>query len=368
MLVVADDATGALEAGAILARPGEPSPVYLDAEDLHPAQGVRVVLLPTRHDTAPAARQRVETAFAQFAALPGADATRLYWKTDSTLRGPIAACFAALRIVFPHRPIVYIPAYPALGRTVRDGILLVDQIPVTETAFAGDARSPVIDARVTTAAGADIGLPVHSVSDASELAAWLQPAAQASPTAGIAVCDAETEPQVTALVAACLEAQQRGYCSPIVAGPAGGVRPWCGQHLPLAPQSALLHPIKRWLVLCGSRHPVSIAQAEAARASGFDVLAMPEMLVDNPESELCRIAQQAASASADGILIFGGDTALTLWRTMGLRSVNALGELLPGVALSRAAGLTFVTKAGGFGPPDLAAHILRIFESAKGTA
>src|SRR5882762_6252805 len=58
----------------------------------------------------------------------------IYKKTDSTLRGPIAAEFRGLLDVWPELPLVYAPAYPALGRTVRSGVLYVDGRPVSETA------------------------------------------------------------------------------------------------------------------------------------------------------------------------------------------------------------------------------------------
>ena len=58
----------------------------------------------------------------------------IYKKTDSTLRGNIAAELRALADLFPTWRIGYAPAYPALGRTVKNGVLYVDDVPVSETA------------------------------------------------------------------------------------------------------------------------------------------------------------------------------------------------------------------------------------------
>jgi uncharacterized protein YgbK (DUF1537 family) len=124
--------------------------------------------------------------------------------------------------------------------------------------------------------------------------------------------------------------------------------------------------VKRWLVLCGSRHPVSRAQAEAARAMRVPVLVMPEETMADAGRALRQMAEAAAATDADGMLVFGGDTALALWRAMGLRSVQALGEVLPGVPVSRGAGVVFVTKAGGFGPTDLVAQVLAMAAGARG--
>jgi uncharacterized protein YgbK (DUF1537 family) len=372
MLVVADDATGALEAGGILAGLGHPANVELDAGALVPPEGVRVVLLPTRHDDAAAARARVNDAFARFGLHPGADGARLYWKTDSTLRGPIGNCFAALRGLFPERPLVYVPAYPAMGRTVREGVLHVDGVPVAETAFARDPRWPVRESRVAMVAGHAMGLRVALIRDDAALSAWLR--AWRSGTTDVAVCDAETDADVAALFAACRDAERVLGCKAMAAGPAGGIRMWTGGGgVPWAAASTL-GAVQRWLVLCGSRHPVSRVQAEAARAMGLPVLAMPEETQADADRALRRVAEAAAATGADGMLIFGGDTALALWRRLGLRAVQALGEVLPGVPVSRGvpasrgAGIVFVTKAGGFGAPDLVAKILAMAAGVGGDA
>jgi len=43
----------------------------------------------------------------------------LYLKTDSTLRGNIGSEISAVLAAFPGSPLVYAPAYPRMGRTVR---------------------------------------------------------------------------------------------------------------------------------------------------------------------------------------------------------------------------------------------------------
>jgi uncharacterized protein YgbK (DUF1537 family) len=370
MLVVADDATGALEAGGILAGLGHVADVELDAGALAPREGARVVLLPTRHDDAAAARVRVTEAFAMFGVHPGADAARIYWKTDSTLRGPIGDCFAALRVLFPERPLVYVPAYPALGRTAREGVLRVEGVPVADTAFAQDPHWPVRESRVAVVAGQTMGLRVALLRDAAALAAWLRE--WRGGTDDVAVCDAETDAEVVALFGACAEAEGSVGCRTLAAGPAGGIRAWAGGGSASGVAPSALSVVKRWLVLCGSRHPVSRIQADAARAIGLPVLAMPEETMADAGRALRQMAEAAAATDADGMLVFGGDTALALWRTMGLRSVQALGEVLPGVPVSRGkpvsrgAGVVFVTKAGGFGPTDLVAQVLAMAAGARG--
>src|SRR4051794_25466561 len=127
ILALADDLTGALEIGAKFAAAGIPATVST-ALAWDRSTPVSVIDTETRHLPA-----------AEAAAIIGrlarvADNVRLLFKkTDSTLRGNIGAELDALAAVFPASRVVYVPAYPRMGRTVRDGTLLVNGVPVHET-------------------------------------------------------------------------------------------------------------------------------------------------------------------------------------------------------------------------------------------
>lgn len=334
--VFADDATGALEAGALLAEARIPTRVELRPRG-QAAQAVQtpVILLATRHETPERARAIVRAATA---ALAGA---AIYWKTDSTLRGPIGACFETLLDSDPERIVVYVPAYPALGRTSKRGILRVHGQPVGASEFARDALNPVRNSSVLKLLLASCR---HRVSLAAK-PRRLEPLLAGGGT-GVVLCDAETEDQVAELMAICAASGRR----PVVAGPAGGLRYWAR-----SPNGAQSHPlpgrpaVERWLVVCGSRHAVSARQVEEAGKLGLEV-------ISSLEAE--RLAKLAAASPAGGMMIFGGDTALAVFRALGVDSLAPCGEILPGVAVSTAAGRVFVTKAGGFGESDLVARIL----------
>ncbi len=66
----------------------------------------------------------------------------------------------------------------------------------------------------------------------------------------------------------------------------------------------------------------------------------------------------------DALVVFGGDTAYGVLRELGEPLLHPLGEALPGVPVSRAAlegrTLYLVTKAGGFGPPELLARLVQL--------
>jgi uncharacterized protein YgbK (DUF1537 family) len=58
------------------------------------------------------------------------------------------------------------------------------------------------------------------------------------------------------------------------------------------------------------------------------------------------------------VVVTGGDTAVALYEALGRGRLEVLGPPAPGLALARLAApgrddLWLVTKAGGFGDPDL---------------
>src|SRR4051794_15539539 len=133
ILVLADDLTGALEAGAAFAQRGIKGQVAL-LKAPRTSSRVLVVDTETRHLSHKDAARRVENI------AKSENARLIYKKTDSTLRGNIRAELEALSLL---GPVLYVPAYPQLGRTLRDGCLLVHGIPVEHTPFALDPLHPV---------------------------------------------------------------------------------------------------------------------------------------------------------------------------------------------------------------------------------
>jgi uncharacterized protein YgbK (DUF1537 family) len=339
LTVIADDATGALEAGVLLARNFDDVRIDLEFDADQPQASV--VLIPTRHLACEAAWRLMRDR------LPMINSDSLFLKTDSTLRGPIGACLQALLDARPGTGLVYIPAYPALGRTVREGVLSVNGQPLAETEFASDPLNPIRTSSVLAILAAGCAASFRHAATTSELEVLL-----AHPERPIAVCDAQSEDDVNALIQICLRSSR----PVMLAGPAGCLRHFSPPDEP-GREPPLPH-LDRWLLVCGSRHPVSRAQAEAAASEGVDVVQSPEALSPNPAAEAQTLAAAAANRGARAFIVFGGDTALALWRHLGVRSLEPLREILPGVAVSRSGPFVFVTKAGGFGPPDLVARIL----------
>jgi uncharacterized protein YgbK (DUF1537 family) len=77
----------------------------------------------------------------------------------------------------------------------------------------------------------------------------------------------------------------------------------------------------------------------------------------------------------DGVFIVGGDTAYAFVSALGSPPIIPIGEVLPGVAISRIEGaelprrlpvyaghLSLITKAGGFGGVDVFCQVRQILE------
>ena len=330
LLTIADDLTGALEVGAKFAAYDLPATVVTDIDRKPVAQPFAFIVdLETRHVT----EEEAAACTRKVAALArDSSVGLLYIKTDSTLRGNIGAQFRAIEQLFPEQRIVYVPAYPDMGRTVKNGKLFVNGKLVHETEFANDPRSPVCDCTISNMLGAVRAL----------------------------ILDGESNLDVDLAAQAILQSSAPRIC----AGPAALAEALAMQFSPKATTHRKFPCISRCLVVNGSLHPISLAQIAAAEEQGvFDenwkLLNEP---VEGSGSERAMRVGECVKRILNGerfeaIFVLGGDTTLGIHRALASHSFEAVGEIAPGVALSRSRDLLWITKAGGFGPPDILARI-----------
>lgn len=322
LLVLADDLSGALEAGAAFAARGLGAVVTVGA-----AAGdgrISIVDTESRHATPEDAARLVEQAASAWSGL-------IYKKTDSTLRGNIAAELGALAA---RGRIAYVAAHPAMGRTVRSGVLYVRGVPLAESEFASDPLNPVVSSSVRAALGA----------------------------VECAIFDGETAEDVRRAVAGALE----DPAVAVIAGPASVASAIAesrgGAYRLFAPR------IGRALIVNGSLHPVSARQVERALEHGLppgwevqpgDAPAGSAPL-DWARRNGAEVARRAPEF--DALIVFGGDTAYGILDALGCPALEALGEIAPGVAASRCAngGPLLITKPGGFGDAESLVRLTRL--------
>lgn len=387
-LLLADDLTGAVDSSAPAVRDDWRVLLATGWSELGTVAGAGadqvVVNTDSRHSAPEEAAGRVR---AVLDAWSGGAPSMIYKKTDSVLRGNIAAELRALAGGWPERSLFYVPAMPEAGRTVRDGVLSVDGVPVAETAFARDPESPVSVSSVLEIVRPAFGDAVRL----HPLDAIRRGDFPASFAPGCHVFDGETEEDLLR-VAGRLASVPGGPL--LLAGPGGFAK-----HLPgLAGRGGARTEVA-WhaplLVVSGSMHPRSLGQLDVARIEGAAELILAAEDADSPDfrrragealgrgrrvlvhtgprremsaaahAELGRCLAVAAAGviretGFPDCLVFGGQTATRLVHALGLRTADVLGSPFPGMGILRfpvegegRRDFTLTTKSGAMGPRDL---------------
>lgn len=141
IVILADDLSSATDCGVQMARGGYRTVVPLRADCALPGDADIVAF--DVDSRALSAEQAYSATRACLQARRLGRRTVVYKSMDSTLRGnlgaEIAACLDAARL----GAAVIAPAFPTYGRTTRDGIQLLNGVPIHETEFGSDPTAPV---------------------------------------------------------------------------------------------------------------------------------------------------------------------------------------------------------------------------------
>lgn len=336
--VIADDLTGAADAGIRFVEAGHPVHVELgNAPADLPGTVIHAVVSNARalsdHDASQV------TAEAVAAALHGG-AERIYLKIDSVGRGSVKAqisgALQAWQQRHPRGTALVCPAYPALGRTVRDGVVMVNGVPATATAAAEDPVTPL--------ASADIRNDLAGLDD-------------------VIVEDAIDDEQLRALSARIIET-----VSILAVGSAGLLGEIASATAPCTRVVPAVQAATNVIVASSSQHPAAEAQLEFLRRAPLQhirVIGPPSL----PQSAAEAVREFAASVvaavkdEAAPLILIGGDGALAALKALDATHIDLDGSLLEGcptgvVCGGIANGLRIVTKSGGFGTPGTVAELV----------
>ena len=243
----------------------------------------------------------------------------LYKKIDSTLRGNVAAELEAAREALGvKRPIIVAPAFPAQGRIVQDGRVLVDGRPLR----GGDLKRMLRGLDVT-------------------------------------ICDAATDAELRAIARKGLALHPR----PLFVGSAGLARALAAQ-LPRQTSRQCRMPRGKIAVVVGSASSVSQGQADRlARAAKREDVALYLLEWNRTRADAPALVRAfgriaAKQENCGAYVLTGGDTARAVLEARGVRGIRLLGEVEPGVpfGISIPGDILVCTKAGGFGRPDTLVH------------
>ncbi|MCG7600026.1 four-carbon acid sugar kinase family protein [Halomonas sp. McH1-25] len=367
--IVADDLTGAMDAAAPFARRGARTSVVIALEHLAEVidQGslpdVLAINTESRHLPADQAARRVATAFGQLLPLTP---RVLFKKVDSTLRGNVVAeCLAARRC--SERGLVVCPAVPVQGRTLRDGQVYVHGEPLAASDYGLDARSaPPVESLPMLFACKGLDIPVIPAGE--------------TPDAADAIVDAVSESDLRILARRLLEHPRRW----LVVGAAGLTEALAGECFPAVSAAvSAAPPLDKLLIVVGSRCDQARRQIACLCEAYPDLPIVHAMENDSALSAVSRhrliiperrpssrfTAEQVAQGMARCVeellklpgrapllLLTGGDTAMAVMESLGVRQVELEGEWSPGVAWGWLDGdrqRPVMTKAGGFGDDAL---------------
>jgi D-threonate/D-erythronate kinase len=291
---------------------------------------------------------------------------------DSTLRGHVGREVSTALKASGRALAVIAPAFPAAGRTTREGMQLLAGTPVADTVFGRDRRHPSRTSVVSELFGGDSAI-VSLPRGFDEL-----------PRAGVCVVDAHSDEDLDRL------ARMGAMRDDLLWVGSPGLAHALARRVPFTDGAPSVGSARVIFVL-GSRHPINGAALGRLGATlpglvtvvdvdgdarslslpweSETVVLRPAMAAAEIPIEPDAIARNLAETtrqlvqrgSFGAIVATGGETARAVMQALGADRVDLLGELEPGIVVGRlddAQRSLFVTKAGGFGDHDVLARIL----------
>lgn len=350
---LADDLSGALDAAAAFHHAGRRVRISLEPRLPEAGMDDEVVAITTETRNAPP-DLAMETVRSVLMDAQRRGARLLYKKIDSTLRGPVTAELSAVLDVAPGLHVLFTPANPAVGRTVRQGTLRVHGVPVAETDFARDPANPVRESSIWKLLGPLVNERVH-------------------------VADAERQRDLDSAVA-----EMDVLSQPWVGVGSGALARAVAARMGTSPESARVNwpqlASAKVLMACGSAHGVNRAQAEylwrerdvpvhevaitggtrdgcAGLAGKEGATLMIEAARSDSAAALAAITTAAQETITDcavqRVFVTGGETAFALCGALGISTLTYLEEIEAGVCVASAdtkrGPLLLAVKPGGFG-------------------
>lgn len=347
--LVADDFTGAADSAGVFAQHGWAvrllvSTADADARDAAQPDTVLAISTGSRSMSERDAADATETAVHR---LMAAGVDRLFLKVDSTMRGPVASqvrgAIDAWNVRHPLAPAVVAPAFPAQGRTVVNGVVLVDGVDVSRTASGRDPFAPVVSSRLA-----------ELLPGFERLSPLSAPASMRPRTYADAATDDDLDAvaQVVERHATALAVGSAGLASALA-------RRWPRHALP-AVRAASRGDI---VVAATSLHPVTARQLGELGASaprGVHVVTPPAERDRSPARVADRIARSVSALlrtkQVGSLVVVGGDGVAAVLDDLGATAVDiddVLGSGCPTGTIvgGPAHGIRIVSKSGGFGSP-----------------
>ncbi len=362
--VIADDLTGALDTGVQFTQWGYTAQLTDTPE--HSTAEVTIINTDTRNKTSEIAYHVTYNVAEKLD-----QHVIIYKKTDSTLRGNPGPELQAILDATGETNAILTPTHPPTQRRVKDGHLYIADKPITETDYVSEYRKKTSYIPEIL----DIKTMVHTVKTPESI-----------PPKGIAIFDSETENDLL------LVAARR---TRVMAGSAGLANALCQTLRNPPPVLTIIGsmrtetriqaeqlkkrlgvatiPLNTFKALNQIPQDEALRRAKDALDLGQDVILtstpstetvektkqeakrqniLPEELEIKITSALAETTETLLGYTLSGIIITGGATALAITKKLGIKNIQILDEVQPGVPVLKLDHLTAVTKAGGFGQSD----------------
>ena len=308
---------------------------------------------------------------------------KIYKKTDSGLRGNVGAELKAVLDATGAERLEFVPAWPKMHRTTRDGIHYVNGLPLSESIFSKDVIDPVTESHIDALIHqqADVKVTLHGQSEKEE---------------GIVVYDCTDDQQLEA-ISRCLAETERELF--VYAGCSGLLEkmPRVSEKKKRAHRTVRLP--QKLMVLSGSMNEITARQLQSAQDGGSNRVHAPmdkiaagtwcEREIEEFCSDFLRKAGtpvaiidtmgEIGSCSLNGsdlarqiadymgrisgellkedmdrtLMIIGGDTLQGFIRELGITSLQPVREIASGIVLAKYSYRRkvhyLITKSGGFG-------------------
>lgn len=339
IVLLADDLTGASDAGAAFLRSGRTVRVWFGSVVAFSAPETVQAFNTNSRTLSP---RRAARAVTQAVETLGSDPNKLFFKkVDSSVRGPFAAELLAAQRALSKRAILLAPAFPAAGRTVHDGVIRIQD--------PAGASSQIDIASL---------FPPYTRAEIAKIASPSQLGSALDSGKTILLCDTATQADLDAIAFAAQELSGLLYAGS--AGLAHALANLIQMKLPVA----LVPPVSRTLLIAGSPHPVTRLQLE--NLSYADSGSLHVLHLRHTFRAAARIRSAFRSFAPEALILTGGDTALLAVQALEAHSFLLQGELAPGIPWGLvqggvAHGCLVVTKSGGFGAPSVFNDILAAF-------
>jgi 3-dehydrotetronate 4-kinase len=393
---IADDLTGASDLGVTLAREGlsvvQVNGVPEPALALPPMDCI-VVALKSRTNPP---EEAVAWSRASLAWLRARGAERIYFKYcstfDSTPRGNIGPVADALLDALGGRFTVATPAYPRNGRTVYQGQLFVNGVPLAESGMRQHPLTPMTDSNLVRVLQAQtrgkVGLVPYEAIE--EGAAALRRKMEELESSGVrfAILDATKDEHLVAAGAACRDMAltsggaglamglakalgPRGaerFSLPRIDGPAAIFAGSCSEatRAQVAAASERMPALKLDARRLDAKGALDWAAARLGSDPVLIYASAPPAEVDQRNAAAVEeafrfLARGLAERGVRRFVVAGGETSGAVVEALGVRALAIGPEIDPGVPWSAAVGgepYLLALKSGNFGSRDFFARAL----------